>query len=316
MHTVISPQRTVVPHKGTVTSPNVTVIPGGNWYGAVLTGAPNYISTEASFNVPTAVPGGDQTTNTAIYIWNGLGGFGTGSGLIQAFVIIQTTPTSVTYDTKREYCCGDNQFTADARFSPNPGDQIYDQSWYCDANGNPNIDGGYGCALLQDMKTGAILSCTSANGTPCSSVKAFPLCSVSPTTSNCMTLGQSAEFIIENGGSSQSSITDFTPPVEISGSAYSSQTNNNSQTVDTDSNVFLLTDTITTPDLIVALGPPNNTCFAISSPSSILICSSPAPPPPPPRCFSGLGSDEIWCARLNRCVTESEFRAECLFVRP
>jgi hypothetical protein len=126
-------------------------------------------------------------------------------------VWIQTTPTIATYGTKREYCCGDNQFTADSAISVNPGDQIYDQSWYCDANGNPNIDGGYGCAILQDMTTGAILSCTLENGSPCSSVKAFPLCSVSPTTPGCMILGQSAEFIIENGGSSQSSITDFAP---------------------------------------------------------------------------------------------------------
>ncbi|WP_429336140.1 hypothetical protein [Paraburkholderia sp. 35.1] len=43
-------------------------------------------------------------------------------------------------------------------------------------------------------------------------------------------------------------------------------------------------------------------------------CTS--PPVGTNRCFSGLGSDEIWCPRLNRCLTQSEYKAECLFQKP
>ncbi len=69
------------PHSHTVTKETAP------WVGSVLAGAPNYISIEGNFNVPTGIPGGDETSDgTEIAIWNGLGGFGTGSGLIQAGV--------------------------------------------------------------------------------------------------------------------------------------------------------------------------------------------------------------------------------------
>ncbi len=55
---------------------------GGAWYGAVLTGAPDYVFTLATFYVPQAIPGGDNTGNTHIYIWNGLGGNSGEAGLI------------------------------------------------------------------------------------------------------------------------------------------------------------------------------------------------------------------------------------------
>jgi hypothetical protein len=58
----------------------------GPWTGSVLAGSPKYISVEGTFNVPKAIPGGDETTGTEESIWNGLGGFNTGSGLIQAGV--------------------------------------------------------------------------------------------------------------------------------------------------------------------------------------------------------------------------------------
>jgi hypothetical protein len=78
-------------------SRGVTTTTGAAWVGSVLTGAPNYISIEATYNIPTGIPGGDQTTLTAIAIWTGLGGFGTGSGLIQGGVYVQTTPTIAAY---------------------------------------------------------------------------------------------------------------------------------------------------------------------------------------------------------------------------
>ena len=120
------------------------------WTGSVLTGAPNYISTYAVFNVPFGIPSGDETTSTEIAIWNGLGGFGTGSGLIQGGVGLQTTPNAAVYYTWREYCCGDgNSNGYGGNFTPAPNDKIFSVQWYCDANGILNLNGGYGCSFLK-----------------------------------------------------------------------------------------------------------------------------------------------------------------------
>lgn len=88
-------------------SHGVTTTSSPAWVGSALTGEPNYVSTEATFNVPTGIPGGDGTTTTEISIWNGLGGFGTGSGLIQGGVTVRTAPAVASYASWREYCCGD-----------------------------------------------------------------------------------------------------------------------------------------------------------------------------------------------------------------
>jgi hypothetical protein len=251
-------------------SHTVTTTTAAPWTGSVLTGAPNYISTEAVFNVPAATPSGDETTGTEIAIWNGLGGFGTGSGLIQGGVEVATTPTVALYGSWREYCCGDGDSNGyKGAFVPNPGDKIYSQEWYCDSNGSKNINGGYGCTFLTDETTGAILSCTSATGSPCWSVKALPLCSVSPGTPNCMTVGLAAEFVIENQTpqccSPATAFTDFASTVTMSGSAYSSTTDSNSQTISTDPLVDVLDDfTNTTSHMNVSLGKTDQTYFTVS----------------------------------------------------
>lgn len=246
----------------------VTTIPGNLWTGSVLTGAPNYSFTEAVFNVPVPVPGGDETTGTSISIWNGLGGYG-GSGLIQGGIFVQTTPTTASYTPFREYCCGDgpsNSYTVN--FTPNPGDQIYSQEWYCDAYGNVNLNGGYGCSFVVDITKGGILSCTSATGSPCPSVPALPLCSVSPQAPNCMTVGLSAEFVLENDSPQLTPPTtafpDLADVLEIDGSALSSATGT-LLTVATDPSVVLLTDfTDDGSNLNVWLGNVDQTYFAIS----------------------------------------------------
>ena len=108
------------------------------WVGSAMTGKPHYLSTEAIFNVPQAIPGGDQTTTTEVAIWNGLGGYYTGSGLIQGGVNLYTTNSYAAYGTWREYCCGDPDSNGfGGNFTPNPGDSVYSQEWYCDASGNP-----------------------------------------------------------------------------------------------------------------------------------------------------------------------------------
>ncbi len=230
------------------------------WTGSVLGGSPNYTSVEGNFNVPKAIPGGDETTGTEEAIWNGLGGFRTGSGLIQAGVNIETTPLTAAYGTWREYCCGDSDSNGyRGTFVPSPGDEIYDQNWYCDAKGNQNINGGYGCSFVQDLRTGAIFSCTSATGSPCWSVKASP----------GMTLGVNAEFIIENQTGQcckpATQFTDFTPEVTFTGSAYSSKTGSFSQTISSDSVVYQLLDfTNATSHMNVSLGTTNQTYFSMS----------------------------------------------------
>jgi len=169
----------------------------------------------------------------------------------------------------REYCCGDPDSNGyGGAFVPNPGDQIYSLEWYCDSRGSLNLNGGYGCTFLEDLTTGAILSCTSATGSPCWSVKALPLCSASPTTPNCMTVGRSAEFVIENQSpqvsKTSTAFTDFTPMVTMSGSAYSSTTGSYSKTISTDPAVSLMTDfTSTTTHIDVSLGTTNQTYFSI-----------------------------------------------------
>ena len=264
------PGRFLEAKRPTLHSYTVTKTTAAPWTGSALTGAPNYISVEGNFNVPKAVPAGDETSGTEIAIWNGLGGFRTGSGLIRGGGFMRTHTLVATYGSWREYCCGDPDSNGyGGAFTPHPGDEIYSQEWYCDAKGNLNLNGGYGCTLLQDKTTGAILSCTSATGSPCWSVKALPLCSVSPGTKNCMILGKAAEFVVENQApeccSPATAFTDFTPEVTMTGSAYSSATRSYSQTISSDSVVSLLGDfTNTTSHMNVSLGSTDQTYFNVS----------------------------------------------------
>jgi hypothetical protein len=269
---------------------NVTSSTDNLWVGSMLTGSPEYDFIEATFNVPTGIPGGDQTTDTEISIWVGVGG-GTGRvGLMQDGIFLSTTPTTASYNSFQEYCCGDSNQTSGGGFSPNPNDELYAQSWYCNATGARDINGGYGCALLQDMTPpGAILSCTSPTGSPCASVKANPLCSVSPTAPECFTLGPTAEFIIENDSPQaippSTAFTDFTPKVTMSGSAFSTQTNSLSQTISTDPAVTVLTDwTKDGTHILVALGTTDETYFNIEprQPSYPLYCQGPLQTSPAP----------------------------------
>ncbi len=242
------------------------------WVGSVMTGSPNYTLSEAEFNVPTAIPGGDGTSTTEVAIWNGLGGFGSGSGLIQGGVSLYTSPTAASYGSWREYCCGDPDSNGyGGAFTPSPGDEIYSEEWYCDAQGTENLNGGYGCTYLNDESSGAVLSCVTANESPCWSVAASP----------GMTFGKSAEFIIEDQSpqvsSSSTAFTDFTPQVSMYGSA-DSDTAGWNQTISDDPVVSLLTDfTNTSSHIVVTLGSGDETDFSMepSRPSYPLYCQGP-----------------------------------------
>jgi hypothetical protein len=245
------------------------------WVGAAITGAPTYAAVEGTFNVPTAIPGGDHTSTTEIAIWNGLGGFGTGSGLIQSGVNLYTTSTAAAYGTWREYCCGDSQSNGySGNFAPNPGDKIYAQNWYCDAEGNIDVNGGYGCSYLFDLNTSAILNCTlpKAKGSPCWSVPAI----------RGMTFGPAAEFVIENQSpqvsSTSTAFTDFSPSVTMTGTAYSTLTGSFSQDIGNDPSLHVLTDfTNTTSHIVVSTTGTPATVFTIEAtqPSYPLYCQGP-----------------------------------------
>jgi len=168
----------------------VVTTTGPWWVGSTLNGAPTYVASEAIFNVPTPIPGGDETTGgTQISIWNGVEG--STAALIQGGVGMLTTFNTASFWTWREYCCGDPDSDGyGGAFTPKPGDSIYSIEWYCDSQGNPNPNGGYGCTYLQDFTTGAILNCTLAHGSPCWSVQAAPAWITS--------FGTDADFVIED----------------------------------------------------------------------------------------------------------------------
>jgi hypothetical protein len=265
---------------------NVTTTTGPPWIGSVMTGSTPYGSITATFQVPTVLAGEDGTTSTEASLWPGLGGFnsGSGSGLIQAGVSLQTTPTAATYLTWREYCCGDPDSNGySGAFVPSPGDKILAQAWYCDANGQVNLGGGFGCSYLYDFQSGLVFSCTIPRGDPsnppCWSVKALPLCSVSPRVPNCMTLGASAEFILENQSGQLSPQTDqfppFTPAIAMSGTAVSTTgTSTVYSTVDNDPNVTLLADyPHGPPRIVVALTGNATTTFTALHPGEPLVSS-------------------------------------------
>jgi hypothetical protein len=263
------PGRMLYAKRPTRFSATVTTTTAAPWSGAALGGSPNYVSTEATFNVPKLLPGADETLGTESAIWNGLGGFGTGSGLIQGGVGISTTASAASYNTWREYCCGDPDSNGyGGNFTPNPGDSIYSVQWYCDSKGNININGGYGCSHLHDLTSGAIFDCSSATGSPCWSVKALTLCSVKKVT-NCMTVGTNAEFIIENQSGQltpkETQWTPFSGTVTIAGSAYSSKTKAYSQTISSDSQVYKLEDfEDESSHMVVSLGTTNQTEFNVN----------------------------------------------------
>jgi hypothetical protein len=159
------------------------------WVGSTLYGAPTYGGAEATFHVPTPIPSGDETFGgTIIAIWTGVDGGD--EALIQAGVNLQTTATTSVFWSWREFCCGDgisNSYSG--AFTPNPGDKIYSDSWYCDDVGRLNVNGGYGCSYLADLTLGLVLSCIDANGSPCPSAPAAP---------SWTSFGIEADFVIED----------------------------------------------------------------------------------------------------------------------
>jgi hypothetical protein len=193
--------------------------PSCYWTGAVLSGsyAPSqqqgYALNEATFNVPALVPGGFDSGPTILSIWTGL------DNVWQAIVFVQASPTvaSTWIETQPHLTvAADSSPNAGANptFMPNLNDTIYAQEWYCDAQGNVDLNGGYACSFIEDMQTGDGWSCVAADAPKgeCASYKLGP----------SDTVGTQAEFIVENDSPQASVSSDLWPDfsrVAMSGSA-------------------------------------------------------------------------------------------------
>jgi len=223
-----------------------------NWTGAVLTGAPTYTMATAWFVVPTAIPGGDGTGNTQVAIWAGLGGYGTAGGLIQGGIWVNTSSSALSMFSFTEYCCGDSpKGETWTKFTPNAGDTIFVQEWYCDPNGNPNTNvnakGGYGCSYVFDETSGAVVACNQATGAACTSVP--------PLYQANWVIGNSADFVMEL--TPYPSWPEFSGPLEMTGDATTST--GAMEMIGTDPSVVLLED---------FTAPANPTHVAVTFPST------------------------------------------------
>jgi len=245
-----------LPSDNSVTTNNY--FPHLGWTGAELFGSfkqnetaaqtYSYVWNEATFNVPTVYPGGYGTGATSMDIWNGLGG----NFLLQAIVNVTTT----TATSKPTFAINHQDFghagsadtdEAGVDFTPNPGDSIYDEEWYCDAKGNLNLTGGYACTVMIDKTQQVEWECDQANNQACPSYKIK-----SANLANGI-LGTEAEYIIELETANLGPWPD-TSPVTMIGSAFVAQGNGasgngNWVTTNADSKVTTTPPANTRPDV-------------------------------------------------------------------
>jgi hypothetical protein len=179
---------------------NVFTTPSAGWTGARLEGSfkkgstaaetTSYVLNSASWNVPSVTPGGYGTGTTAMTVWNGLG------NVFQAILDVNTTSTAAAYGIHRQdfdpHTAGTDE--GGTLFTPNAGDEIFAQEWYCDANGNVNLSGGYACTYMADSTQHVFWACDSAETTSsdCISYK------LKPADLANGNLGFWADFIIED----------------------------------------------------------------------------------------------------------------------
>ena len=188
-------------------------------------------------------------------IWNGLDT----SALFQAIVWVNETTQSY-FIHRQDFASNNPASTYDGEgidFTPNAGDLIYTQVWYCDAKGNVNLSGGYGCSVMFDVTQGVEWECDQAKSSECQSF------TTNPADLTNGKIGQTAEFIIEGDtdevtgncpkATSSTQCYDEWPdfsPVTMSGAAFVVQGSGVSGTgtwvtTNTDPSVTLLTDDVT-----------------------------------------------------------------------
>jgi hypothetical protein len=223
--------------------------------GAVMTGAPDYVQTSVEFTVPTALLSDFEDTD--MFIWSGLGGLvpsgnggvylSEGNGyMIQAGVNLQTTSTMAYYSVYSA-CCGIDVAPVLSPYSfPLPGDRMFSETWYCDADGNWNLHGGYACNYIMDATSGDYQSCSYAadDGFNCPSLPIPAVADSAP--------GTSAELMVT--AASGSSLATFTSQLKMEGSAESLSAGT-AVTVNTDPSVTVLGGVEGIPGMYVNTGP-------------------------------------------------------------
>lgn len=216
---------------------NVYTNPSRGWTGAVLQGSfqqnataaktYSYVENEATFNIPYIDPFDFWQAVAQMSIWNGLDT----TSLLQAEAWVYSTGKVGSYSIQHQdfghvkcpatpNCTNSGNDTAAITFTPAAGDTIYAQEWYCNAGGNLDLFGGFACTLMQDVTQGVYWGCTEPNSSDCQSYTRPASDLVNGT------IGQTAEFIIENdtsqisGESNSHEWPDFsTSPVTMTGSA-------------------------------------------------------------------------------------------------
>jgi hypothetical protein len=263
------------------------------WTGSKLTGSfsqgPDaahsqiYSWAEASFTIPSATIGAYGTVGTRDSFWVGMGESAT--QLVQVEVNMQTDSTTAAYSISSQFfpaLVPNPVASTRGEFTPQAGDNIYFEVWYCDANGNENTSGGYACTYMTAARGSTTLTweCDKANpaNNGCASC---PLNSADTYSGN---VGTTAEFVLEEqngqgyglGGLSSAPYPDgpwpaFTAPVTMTGSAHvvlGDNTNVQWTTVETDPSVSVLTDFFpaTNPNhLTVSIGSPNATVWSVGA---------------------------------------------------
>jgi hypothetical protein len=236
----------------------VYLAPDNYWTGAILQGSYQknstasktwgYVENGQTFYVPSITPGGYGTSQTSLTIWSGL------DNVFQSIVDVEATSTTATYGIHRQNFYnglpkGKSIDEQGVDFTPRAGDKILVNEWYCDANGNIHMAGGYGCTNVVDYTQNVSWTCNKSNGSNCQS---YPMAASDLTNG---ALGWWADSIVEDdtkevSGNCPSKTNCYDrwvdiSPVTMTGSATVVQgANSNSKTVNTstDPNVHLNTD--------------------------------------------------------------------------
>jgi hypothetical protein len=204
---------------------------GCYWTGAILDGSyePNanpakakyYVANEGLFTLPSiTLDGGDYAGPTTMSIWTGL------DNVFQSIAFIDVNGSyavAVVVTQFHQPKASGNPASANGAsgvtFTPNLGDTIYAEEWYCDANGNPVISGGYACTFMQDLSQSNSQAwvCDKADSNVCASTW------MAAGDVAHGYVGEQAEYIVENDGP-QNGGTYYWPdfagsPITMDGSA-------------------------------------------------------------------------------------------------
>ena len=188
--------------------------PSVGWTGPVLYGSfqkkataaetISYGASSATLVIPKLTPG----PTAAATIWNGL------DNVFQALVDVTTTPTiahfGIHHQTFDKH--SGHTDTAGTRFTPQTGDHISMEEWYCNAKGDLDLSGGYECTNMVDITQHVQWECDKAASSDCPSYK------LDAADLGNGKLGWQTEYIIEDDSKHAGEWPNFSP-VTMHGSA-------------------------------------------------------------------------------------------------